>query len=261
MPKPDITPGDPCWVDLMTSDTEKAKEFYGALFGWTFQTGDQELYGGYITASKDGKTVAGIMQKPQDMAQMPDIWSTYLRAADINAVTEAARANGGQVFLEPMDVPEQGWMAMYGDPSGAAVGAWQFGNHQGYELSGEPGTVVWLDLQSKDYRSAVEFYERVFGWETVVESDTPEFRYTTLGSGDDAKAGIMDASGYLPEEVPSSWQVYFGVDHVDATVEQAVSLGATVIEAPVDTPYGRMATLTDPTGALFKLNQVENQAG
>ena len=41
MPKPDITPGAPCWIDLMTSDTEKAKTFYNALFGWTYETGDE----------------------------------------------------------------------------------------------------------------------------------------------------------------------------------------------------------------------------
>ena len=46
----------------MTSDTGKAKAFYGELFGWTFETGDQEKYGGYIMAAKDGKSVAGMMQ-------------------------------------------------------------------------------------------------------------------------------------------------------------------------------------------------------
>ncbi len=50
MPTPDHTNGAPCWIDLMTSDAEKAKAFYGELFGWTFETGDQEKYGGYITA-------------------------------------------------------------------------------------------------------------------------------------------------------------------------------------------------------------------
>lgn len=257
MPSPDIIPGAPCWIDLMTSDTERAREFYGTLFGWTFQTGDQELYGGYITASKDGKSVAGIMLKQDDMTEFPDVWSTYLRAEDIHAVTDAVRNNGGQVLMEPMDVPEQGWMAMFDDPSGAAVGAWEFGAHKGYELAGEPGSVVWHDLQSKDYEAAVSFYQKVFGWETVVVSDTPEFRYTTLGAGDDAKAGIMDASGYLPEDVPSSWQIYFGVDDVNGTIQQAVSLGAAVLEAAADTPFGRMATLADPMGALFKINEVQ----
>lgn len=255
MPTPDITSGAPCWIDLMTSDTDKAKSFYNALFGWTYETGDQEKYGGYITASKDGRLVAGIMQKQADMGAMPDVWSTYLRTDDIKATTDAAAAHGGQVLLEPMDVPEQGIMAMYGDSSGAAIGAWQFGEMKGYEVAAESGAPAWHELLAKDYESAVSFYQSVFGWETAVMSDTPEFRYTTLGAGDDAKAGIMDAAGFLPEQVPSMWSVYFAVDNTDATVEQATALGATVMEAAEDTPFGRLATLSDPTGAVFKVIQ------
>jgi len=255
MPSPDITPGAPCWIDLMTSDTEKAKSFYSALFGWTYETGDQEKYGGYITASKDGRMVAGIMQKQADMGAMPDVWSTYLRTDDIKATTEAAAAHGGQVLLEPMEVPEQGSMAMYGDSSGAAIGAWQFGEMKGYEVAAESGAPAWHELLAKDYESAVSFYQSVFGWETAVMSDTPEFRYTTLGADDDAKAGIMDAAGFLPDQVPSMWSVYFAVDDTDATVERAVTLGATVLQAAEDTPFGRLATLSDPTGAAFKVIQ------
>ncbi|MEV7607230.1 VOC family protein [Paenarthrobacter sp. NPDC089322] len=255
MPSPEITPGAPCWIDLMTSDTEKAKAFYNALFGWTYETGDQEKYGGYITASKDGRMVAGIMQKQADMGAMPDVWSTYLRTDDIQATTEAAAAHGGQIYMDPMEVPEQGSMALYGDSSGAAIGAWQFGGMKGYELAAESGAPAWHELLSKDYESAVSFYQNVFGWDTAVVGDTPEFRYTTLGSGNDAKAGIMDASGFLPEQVPSMWSVYFAVDNMDATVEQALALGATIIQPAEDTPFGRLATLSDPTGAVFKLVQ------
>ncbi len=105
------------------------------------------------------------------------------------------------------------------------------------------------------------FYREVFGWETSVVGDTPEFRYTTLGAGDDAKAGIMDASGFLPAQAPSYWTVYFAVDNADATIEQAVALGATVIQPAEDTPFGRLAALTDPTGAVFRLVQDVNLKG
>lgn len=255
MPTPDITPGAPCWIDLMTSDVERAKGFYGELFGWTYQTGDEAKYGGYVTAWKDGKSVAGLMQKQEDMGQMPDVWTTYLSTDDIKATSEAAAANGGQVYLEPMEVPEQGHMAMYGDTTGAAIGAWQFGEHQGYQLVAEPGSAVWHELHAKNYGAAVEFYKKVFGWETDVMSDTPELRYTTLGVGNDAKAGIWDASSELPEQVPSSWQIYFGVGNADEAIEKAVALGGTLVEPAQDTTFGRMATLADPTGATFKINQ------
>ncbi|MDQ0822759.1 putative enzyme related to lactoylglutathione lyase [Arthrobacter sp. V4I6] len=253
MPTPDHSTGAPCWIDLMTSDTEKAKAFYGTLFGWTFQTGDEEKYGGYITAAKDGKTVAGMMQKDDAMAGMPDTWSTYLGSDDAAATVQAAVQHGGQIYLEPMDVPEQGRMAMIADATGASVGIWEPHEMPGYGLAAEPGTPAWHELHATDYDKAVKFYQDVFGWNTDVMSDTPEFRYTTLGAGDSAKPGIMDASGYLPAEVPASWQIYFNVHDTDASIEKAVAMGATVIDGPDNTPFGRLATLADPTGAMFKI--------
>jgi predicted enzyme related to lactoylglutathione lyase len=50
MPKPAIAPGDPCRINLMTTDPEKSRQFYTRLFGWTYETGDEEKYGGYFTA-------------------------------------------------------------------------------------------------------------------------------------------------------------------------------------------------------------------
>jgi len=261
MPTPEHSNGAPCWIDLMTSDAEKAKAFYGALFGWTYQTGDEAKYGGYITAWKDGKSVAGLMQKQEDQAAWPDMWSTYLRSEDAAATVKAATEHGGQVYMPPMDVPEQGSMAMIADATGASVGVWQPAEMKGYELAAEPGAPAWHELHAKDYAAAVKFYQDVFGWDTDVMSDTPEFRYTTLGAGPAAKAGIMDASAYLPAEVPSNWQVYFAVEDADASIETAVSLGAKVIDGPDDTPFGRLATLTDPTGAMFKIVADTGQGG
>lgn len=254
MPKPTINPGDPCWIDLMTADPDKAKQFYTELFGWTYETADQETYGGYVTAFKDGKPVAGIM-KNDPQSGSPDVWSTYLRVEDTDAVARAAAENGGQVYMQPMDVPEQGRWAMIADAGGAAVGLWEFHNNTGFELAAEPGSPDWHELFTRDYEATVKFYQDVFGWNTEVMSDTDEFRYTTLGSGQAATAGIMDAGQFLPEGVPAHWRVYFNVSDTDAAIEKAVSLGGSVVQPAEDTPFGRMATLTDPTGATFLVSQ------
>jgi len=254
MPKPTIAPGDPCWIDLMTSRPERSREFYTRLFGWTYEEGDQETYGGYITAFANGSPVAGMMKNDDDSGY-PDVWTTYLRVEDIHATAEAALAAGGQVLMPPMEVPGQGHMAMIADVGGAAVGAWQFGGHTGFQSTGEPGTPYWHELHTRNYAPSVKFYQDVFGWDTDVMSDTEDFRYTTLGSGRDSRAGIMDASSYLPEGVPSNWQTYFAIENTDAGVEIATSLGGQVVHPGEDTPFGRIAALTDPTGALFRIAQ------
>jgi uncharacterized protein len=256
MTSAEIPAGAPCWIDLMTSDPAGAQKFYTELFGWTYEVGDQEKYGGYIMAFKDGKTVAGLMQSNQDDAGYPDMWTTYLRVDDIDATVTAATEAGGMTFMAPMDVPEQGKMAMLGDAGGAAVGLWEFGGHTGFQAHGVDGAANWHELYTKDYPAAVKFYQDVLGWNTSVMSDSPEFKYTTLGAGYDALAGIMDASGFLPEQVPSNWVVYFQVANTDETVAKAVALGAKVVNEAEDSPFGRIAGLTDPTGAMFKLCQV-----
>ncbi len=253
MPAPTIVPGAPCWIDLYSSDAGRAKDFYGRLLGWTTLDPGPD-YGGYFLFQKDGKVVAGCMANDGEQGA-PDAWTIYLHADDADRTVEAAKAQGAQVHVEPMDVTQNGRMAMVGDPGGAAVGIWQPGEVHGFELRGEPGTAAWFELHTSAYEPSVAFYRDVFGWDAHTMSDTPEFRYTTLGEGDGALAGIMDATVYRDAGVPSAWEVYFEVEDADATVAQAVELGATVEDEPHDTPYGRLASLTDPTGTRFKLLQ------
>ena len=55
--------GAPCWIDLLTSDEARAREFYTGVFGWTAGEGSSE-FGGYFMFLRDGVPVAGGMQKP-----------------------------------------------------------------------------------------------------------------------------------------------------------------------------------------------------
>lgn len=96
-------------------------------------------------------------------------------------------------------------------------------------------------------------YRDVFGWQTSVLSDNDEFRYSTLGKGEHATAGIMDAAG---ADLGSLWQVYFGVDDTDQALARAGELGGTVLRGPVDREFGRIAQLTDPSGAAFMVVSV-----
>ena len=123
----------------------------------------------------------------------------------------------------------------------------------GFEVTGENGTPGWFELHTRDYDASVVFYRDVFGWDTHTMSDTEEFRYTTLGEGDDALAGIMDSAQDLDDDAPAHWLVYFRVDDVDATLETITQSGGTVVRPAEDTPWGRLAAATDPTGTRFNL--------
>jgi predicted enzyme related to lactoylglutathione lyase len=237
----------------MTSDPDRSRAFYCELFGWTIDDPGPD-YGGYQNFAKDGVWIAGSMQNSPEM-EAPDAWSVYLAVADAEKTVEQAAAQGGQVIVPAMPVHTLGSMAVVVDAAGAVIGMWQPGDHKGSGIVYETDTPVWFELHTRDYETSLDFYRTVFGWTTRTEGDEPDFRYTTLVDGDTMLAGVMDASAWLPEGVPAHWSVYFGTDDADATIAKAVSLGATVVMPAEDTPYGRLATLADPTGAIFKLNQ------
>ena len=243
--------GAPCWVDLMTSDIERARGFYAELFGWTADEPDPR-FGGYFNFEKNGVLIAGCMVA-QPGAGLPDVWSIYLATDDAAKTVAAAAENGGQIHVEPMKVGSLGTMAVVGDPTGGTIGVWQPETHQGFGLVAEPGAPGWFELQTGDYEEAVRFYRNVFRWHTRVMSDTADFRYTLLVDGDTELAGIMDASALLPRGVPAQWSVYFATDDVDAAAAKTVEAGGRVLRPAEDTPYGRIARVTDATGAEFKL--------
>lgn len=254
-------PGDPIWVDLFTADPDRSIAFYTELFGWTAERGGPE-FGGYITFRKNGKAVAGGMGKQSDSPAGPDQWTVYLAAEDARATADAAAAAGAAVVVPPMPVGDLGVMAVLGDPGGAGVGIWQSGSFRGIETAAivndgswrdHDGAPSWFELHTRDYDAVLDFYRDVFGWsDTFPMPVEVGFRYTTIHSTSPMLGGVMDAS-VLPADSPLGWTVYFGADDVDKAVAKVVELGGTVLAPAEDTPYGRMATVADVTGARFSI--------
>jgi predicted enzyme related to lactoylglutathione lyase len=224
------------------------------LFGWKAEEPSSE-FGGYFMFTRDGVPIAGGMGDMGDL-KANNAWQIYLAAGDIAKTVEAAGAAGAQVVSPPMEVADLGIQSVLVDPTGAGVGVWQPGTFPGFTVIGEPGAPSWFELQTHAYDDAVGFYRSVFGWDTNVMSDTAELRYTTMRgpSGQPDQAGIMDASHFAPDGTTSAWSVYWMTDDVDASVSKVRVLGGSVLQEPQDTPYGRLAAVTDSTGSEFKLH-------
>jgi uncharacterized protein len=241
--------GAPIWIDLTSSDVDGAQKFYGNVFGWTFESAGPE-YGGYTNAFKDGKYVGGLMANDPQW-NSPDGWTTYFHTADIKATMAKATGAGAVSCVDAMEVKDKGWMGVLTDPTGAVFGLWQPGGHTGFQVVNEAGAPVYHQLTTRDYGKALDFYREVFDWQTEVVSDTDEFRYSTANFDGEALLGVMEM------DADPGWFFFLGADDVDKTVQLVLDNGGSVIRGAEDTPYGRLASVADSTGAGFNLSSLQ----
>ena len=243
--------GTPNWVDLQTTDQDAAKSFYEGLFGWQYD--DQPMGEGatYSLALKEGDLVAAISpQQAEVVAQgLPPFWNTYITVDDVDAVTAAVEGAGGQVYAQPFDVMQAGRMSVIADPSGAMVNLWQAAQHIGATLVNEPGALIWNELITDNGEAAYGFYDKVLGL-TAEQSDMGGSPYVLFKVGDDMVGGSMAPP---MDGIPNHWHVYFAVEAMDAALEKVRQLGGSVVNGPMPTPIGPMATIADPQGAIFSL--------
>lgn len=244
--------GTPSWVDLATSDPEGARRFYAGLFGWDYDMDS----GDSATCTLEGRRVAGIGAAPDGV---PTAWTTYLASDDIEVTAKRIGDAGGAIVFGPVDVMDSGRMLIATDPAGAPFGAWQAGAHAGAELAGQPGTVTWNELATRDQLAARDFYGDVFGvtWSAL---DAPEVSYYTFEAGARTVGGSIQMDEVWPAEIPPHWMVYFAVADTHATVAKAEELGGGVNVPPTDSPQGTLAVLHDPQGATFSVIQTAQPA-
>jgi predicted enzyme related to lactoylglutathione lyase len=249
--------GMPCWADLTVPDVAAARAFYSAVLGWSFAGGEEE-YGGYVIGQVGDAAAAGIGPAQQEGA--PAAWTLYVASDDVGTTAAAIERHGGTVLVPPGDVGPLGRMLIAADPSGAVFGVWQHGVHIGAGVVNEPGGLSWEDLRSADPEPAQAFYRSVFGWTTTpLEMAGPDYA-TFARPGDEAPMGGLGGMMGAPAGTPSHWLLYFGVADVDAAVAAAEEAGGGVLGPPFDSPYGRMATLRDPAGAVFMITRPDPAA-
>jgi len=245
-------PGTFCWLDLSTSDAEGAKAFYGGLFGWEFEDTQLPDGGIYIMCRVEGDDVAAIVQQEGQ----PGHWNNYVSVTSADETAAKAKQLGARVFEEPFDVMDAGRMAVFADPTGAVLCAWEPRAHIGAGRVNDTGCLTWNDLQTRDAKRAASFYRDLFGWETefMGEAEAPD--YVVLRNAGRSNGGIMPMSE-AHGDAPSHWLPYFTVTSTDRAAGRARGLGGAVMLEPTDIGNGRIAVLSDPQGAPFAVFEGE----
>lgn len=237
------------WHELLTSDVEAAKGFYGELFGWKNRTVDMGPMK-YTLLSVGDKDIGGLMQAQKGSPR----WLSYAAVADVDAAVKTAKAEGATIEFDAMTVPTVGRFATVKHAAGGEI-APMTPETAAPELDGPPavGSFCWDELVSQDPAKASQFLTKVFGYASEEKDMGPMGKYTLLKRGDKQAAGIMKA---MQPKVPSAWLGYVLVTDLDASHKKAQKLGGTEIVPEISVPnLGRFTVVADKQGAMIGLFQ------
>jgi len=242
------------WVDLITTDVSRSRDFYAKVFGWELRehpasTGSSR----YLTIHVNGRDIGGLVAAPPD-AKVGARW-IGLASGDPKAMASRAREHGGAVVVAPRMLAGRGELAVLRDPEGVHFAVVRAEGGDPADHVGQDNEWLWTELWSKDPARAADFYRDVFGYAVGTAGDKASNGYV-LAAGGRARAGIMR----LPDaSLDAAWIPYVRVASITATVERARVNGARVIVEPRRHYQSKVAVLVDPLGAPFAVAEWRSQ--
>lgn len=104
------------WFEVMGKKGPKVREFYGDLFGWTYDVPEGMDYG--LVEAKGGQGIpGGIGGNPERQ------WVTfYVSTPSIEASLKQAESLGGKTLMKRTVLPGGTIVGMLADPEGQAIG-------------------------------------------------------------------------------------------------------------------------------------------
>lgn len=109
------------WNELVSSDIEASKAFYGEVFGWTYDGMEMPMGTYWVIQGGENGGLGGLMARPPELpAGMPDHWGAYFTVADLDRKIAEVTAGGGALVFGPEAVEGVGRFATVADPQGGA---------------------------------------------------------------------------------------------------------------------------------------------
>jgi hypothetical protein len=241
------------FVELVTPDVAAAKQFYAALFGWTYR--DLQADGlVYAQAYLGQRPVAGMVQRPIPAGEhRQPAWLSFLSVPNVDAARATASRLGGKVLFEPRDFPDRGREAVLADPRGAVFAVLTSSSGDPPDVLAMPGEWIWSSLITPDPDADVAFYKALFNYEVFPLPEQNGAQHLMLASDGYARASMNPMPTSAPDGHPA-WIDFVRVDDAVGVGSKALSLGGRVVVPPrVDRHGGKIAVVADPQGAVFGL--------
>ncbi len=139
--------GAPCWVDTWQPDPRAAKDFYGQLFGWTFD--DPVPMPSVSTATTTARAFAGSWWPASGRPRRSLRLAGSPTSASMTSGESLARAErAGGKRLGPADDGPEARFAVLADPAGVPFCLRQSGAADGVELADEPNCWAMSSLHA-----------------------------------------------------------------------------------------------------------------
>ena len=253
---PDTFPlGRFVWYELMTTAPDAAIPFYTQIVGWTLMPWDQDP--SYRMFMAGTTPVGAVMNLPAEAKQMgaPPHWMFYVAVPNVDATVRQAQSLGGRAYVEALDIPSVGRIAVLADPQGASFAVLQaVGDPGGHDGPRKPGEFSWHELATTEPGAAWNFYRALFRWDDADAMDMgPMGTYQMFGRAGLPLGGIYRKPPEMP--APPHWLCYAMVPSADRAANDVTRLGGRVLNGPMDVPGGdRVAQCMDPQGAAFAVH-------
>ena len=227
------------WHDLITTDYESARDFYGNLFGWDFLKVD----GGYTIITKGEIRIGGlILQSKTASGPQSAVWLCSVKVDDINESVGRIRKQGGKILRGPERIPGRGTLALFADPQGAVLELVEV--PVDFKRLPEGNAWVWHELVTEDVDASAEWYSAVF--DLTPETSGDGKRVLLKKDGEPVASVSENPFG----ETRNQWIPVLRVNDLAQVIRKVEGKGGRVVIPPSNAMnQGQFALLLDSNGA------------
>ena len=121
-------PNDLAHFAIHADDCQRAKAFYEAVFGWTFEPWGPPEFWRILTSPDTPGSVWGALQKRREPVSGTGMigYECTIAVDDVEAIAEAVEANGGTITMQPFVIESVGTLVHFTDTEGNRAAAMQY---------------------------------------------------------------------------------------------------------------------------------------
>jgi predicted enzyme related to lactoylglutathione lyase len=237
-------------ISINADDVERARRFYAAVFGWSFQPWGPPGFYQII-----GAGVGGGLQNRREIApgaRMLGVEAT-MAVDDPRATLAAIEAAGGRIVTQPVHIHTVGTLIWFEDTEGNIAGAMRYDAPDQPRPESEPGGPAPLRhfaINADDVQRAKRFYEAVFGW-TFEPWRPPDF-YIVRNAGRTFNGALQGRRELKPGARMLGFEASIGVPDINALVAAVEAGGGATAMRPVHIEtVGTVCYFEDTEGNLL----------